>query len=85
MTLIGPGTTYPDEDAQQARNDQACIDARKKAGIPNPEDFDHGCEENCRLHETKDCPFPRRDLEELENIVREDRADRIAQDKREAL
>ncbi len=56
MALIGPGTTYPDDDAQEAANEAACIQARKDASVPNPENIDIDCEEECPIRLTS-CPF----------------------------
>jgi len=56
MALIGPGTTYPDTDAQEAANEAACIEARKAAGVPNPENIDIDCEEECPIRLIS-CPF----------------------------
>jgi len=60
MALMGPGTSYPDDDAVEAANMQACIDARRAAGILDVEHIDEvDCEEECPIRLTG-CPIGRR-------------------------
>lgn len=59
MSLMG---IYDDGTAaQEAANDQACINARRSAGLSDelPEDTD--CEDGCPIYNTT-CPFSKRSV-----------------------
>jgi hypothetical protein len=51
MSFYDDGTA-----AQEEANDLACIDARRVAGVSNPENIDIDCEEECPIRLTS-CPF----------------------------
>jgi len=49
-------SAYPDIDEQEAANDHACEEARKKAGYTQPMSDDLDCEFGCLLYKNG-CPF----------------------------